>query len=75
MTHEAYTVRNREQQQSRNQKRRLALIVKNNLAIDLKRLPAKVWMTGSGLDVIVKNNLAFPEVFILHAVGDFNPSP
>jgi hypothetical protein len=75
MTHEAYAVRNREQQRGRNQKRKLALIVKNNLAIDLKRLPAEVWMTGPGLDMIVKNNLAFPEVFILHAVGDFNLSP
>lgn len=74
-THETYTARNRAQQRGRNQKRRLSLIVKNNLALDVKRLPARVWMTGPGLDMIVKNNLAFPEVFILHAVGDFNPSP
>jgi hypothetical protein len=51
------------------------LIVKNNLALDVKRLPAEVWLAGPGLDMIVKNNLAFPEVFILHAVGDSNPSP
>ena len=74
-THETYTARNREQQRGRNQKRRLSLIVKNNLALDVKRLPAQVWMTGPGVDMIVKNNLAFPEVFILHTVGDFNSSP
>ncbi len=74
-THEAYTEQNRAKQRRRNQKRRLALIVKNNLALDVKRLPAQVWMAGPGLDAIVKNNLAIPEVFILHAVGDFMPSP
>ncbi len=74
-THEAYTIRNRETQRGRNQKRKLALIVKNNLALDVKRLPAEVWVTGPGLDRIVKNNLAFPEVFILHAVSDSNLSP
>jgi len=72
--HEAYTEQNRAKQRQRNQKRKLALIVKNNLALDVKRLPAEVWMTGPGLDVIVKNNLAIPEVFILHAVGDFTAS-
>ena len=69
--HKAYTEQNRAKQRQRNQKRKLALIVKNNLALDVKRLPAEVWMAGPGLDVIVKNNLAIPEVFILHAVGDF----
>jgi hypothetical protein len=73
-THQAYTNQNRAKQRQRNQKRKLVLIVKNNLALDLKRLPAEVWMAGPGLDVIVKNNLAIPEVFILHAVGDFTAS-
>jgi hypothetical protein len=74
-THEAYAEQNRAKQCLRNQKRKLALIVKNNLAIDVKRLPAEVWMAGAGLEAIVKNNLAIPEVFILHAVGASNPSP
>jgi hypothetical protein len=47
----------RRKQRVRNQKRKLSVIVKNNLAIDVKRLPAEVWMTGPGLDVIVKNNV------------------
>ena len=73
-THQAYTEQNRAKQRQRNKKRKLALIVKNNLALDVKRLPAEVWMAGPGLDAIVKNNLAIPEVFILHAVGNFTTS-
>jgi hypothetical protein len=61
---EDYCRRNRQNQRFRNQKRRLSVIVKNNLAIDLKRLPAEVWMTGPGLDGIVKNNLAISQVLI-----------
>lgn len=66
---EDYCKRNRQKQRVRNQKRRLSLIVKNNLAIDLKRLPARVWMTGPGLDEIVKNNLAISQVFIFQTDG------
>lgn len=67
---EAYVQQNRRQQQRRNQKRKLSLIVKNNLAIDVKRLPAEVWMTGPGLDVIVKNNLAISQVVIFQTLGE-----
>jgi hypothetical protein len=73
-SHEAYAEQNRAKQRHRNQKRKLALIVKNNLALDVKRLPAEVWMAGPGLGAIVKNNLAIPEVFVLHAVSDFTTS-
>ena len=66
--HENYCTQNRKKQQERNQKRQLAVIVKNNLAIDVKRLPARVWMTGPGLDEIVKNNLAISQVLILQTV-------
>jgi hypothetical protein len=69
--HEEYCEQNRQKQQGRNQKRKLSMIVKNNLAIDVKRLPAKVWMTGPGLDEIVKNNLAISQVLILQTVGGF----
>jgi hypothetical protein len=46
------------------------LIVKNNLAIDLKQLPARVWMAGPGLDEIVKNNLAISQVVIFQTDGE-----
>jgi hypothetical protein len=68
--HKAYVEQNRRRQQQRNQKRQLALIVKNNLAIDLKRLPARVWLTGPGLETIVKNNLAISQVMIFQTVGE-----
>ena len=66
--HEAYAKRNRQKQWGRNQKRKLSLIVKNNLAIDLKRLPAEVWMAGPGLELIVKNNLAISQVVIFQTL-------
>jgi hypothetical protein len=67
--HEAYCDKNRQKQLVRNQKRKLSIIVKNNLAIDVKRLPAEVWMAGPGLDGIVKNNLAISQVLIMQTVG------
>ena len=67
---DAYVEKNRQKQQQRNQKRRLALIVKNNLAIDLKRLSARVWMTGPGLERIVKNNLAISQVMIFQTLSE-----
>ena len=69
-SHETYAEQNRQRQRGRNQKRKLALIVKNNLALDVKRLPAEVWMTGPGLDVIVKNNLAISQVVIFQTFGE-----
>jgi len=66
---EGYVERNRQKQRRRNQKRKLSLIVKNNLAIDVKRLAAEVWMTGPGLDVIVKNNLAISQVVLFQTLG------
>jgi hypothetical protein len=69
--HEAYCDQNRQKQRIRNQKRKLSLIVKNNLAIDVKRLPAEVWITGPGLEWIVKNNLAISQVLIFQTDGEF----
>jgi hypothetical protein len=53
----------------RNQKRKFSIIVKNHLAIDVKRLPAEVWMAGPGLDGIVQNNLAISQVLIMETVA------
>jgi hypothetical protein len=68
--HEAYCDKNRQKQLVRNQKRTLSMIVKNNLAIDVKRLPAEVWMAGPGWDGIVKNNLGISKVLIMQTVGE-----
>jgi len=40
------------------------------LAIDLKQVPAQVWMTGPGLEGIVKNNLAISQVLIFQTPGE-----
>ena len=68
--HEDYCKRNRQKQCVRNQKRKLSLIVKNNLAIDVKQLATEVWMTGPGLDAIVKNNLAISQVLIFQTFNE-----
>ena len=65
----AYVERNRSQQEGRNRRRHLEGIVKNNLALDVKRLATEVWMTGPGLEVIVKNNLAISEVLVFHLLS------
>ena len=56
--------RNRERQQRRDQKRRIRRLEKNNLALDLKRSVAEVWMVGPRIANLDKNNLASTQVFI-----------
>ena len=72
---QAYVEQNRKKQRHRNEKRKLSLIVKNNLAIDVKGLAAEVWMTGPGLDVIVKNNLAIQKVFVFQTLVQSERTP
>jgi len=36
----------------------------------VKRLATEVWMTGPGLDAIVKNNLAISQVLIFQTVRE-----
>jgi len=67
LNNEASCERNRQKQRTRNRKRRLSVIVKNNLAIDVARSFTEVWTIGPGLDTIVKNNLAISQVMILQA--------
>jgi hypothetical protein len=62
---EAACERNRLKQRERNRKRRLSVIVKNNLAIDITRSFSEVWTIGPSMDAIVKNNLAISQVMIL----------
>jgi len=64
---EAASERNRVKQRERNRKRRLSVIVKNHLAIDVTRSFTEVWTIGHGLSEVVKNNLAISQVMILQA--------
>jgi hypothetical protein len=65
-----YVEQNRKSQRRRNQSAGSRLIVKNNLAVDVKRLPAAVRMTGPGLEAIVKNNLAISQVVVFQTVDE-----
>ena len=57
--------KNRERQRYRDQKRRLQLLAKNNLALDLKHSASEVWLLGPKLRDLDKNNLASAQVLIL----------
>jgi hypothetical protein len=61
--------RNRRQQQVRDQRHRLQHLVKNNLALNLKRSPAEIWLLGPAADDLVKNNLADSQLLILQPVS------
>ena len=62
--------RNRDRQQRRDQKRRIRRLEKNNLALDLKRSAAEVWMVGPRIANLDKNNFASTQVFILEQLDD-----
>lgn len=55
---------NRQRQQQRDQKRRLQRLVRNNVALDLKRSAAGVWLVGPQLGDLDRNNLASAQVLI-----------
>jgi hypothetical protein len=66
--HPEAVARNRERQQVRDQKPRLAFLEKNNLALDLKRSAAKVWLVGPGVAKLEKNNLASVQLLIFQPI-------
>jgi len=45
-SHPTAAVRNRQMQRGRDARRRAQFLVKNNLALDLKRSAAEVWLVG-----------------------------
>ena len=67
--HPEYAERNRQAQRARDRKRRLADLVKNSLALELKPCPGKVWLAGDDLGDLARNNLAFSQVLVLQTVG------
>ena len=66
--HTAAAERNRVLQKNRDAKRRAQLLVKNNLAVDLKRCPAEVWLISAAETGLVKNNLASGSMLIFQMV-------
>lgn len=67
--HPEAAAKNRQAQQRRDRKRRLQHLAKNNLAWDLKRSAAEIWLLGPGVKDLAKNNVAFSQVFILQSLN------
>jgi hypothetical protein len=68
-SHEAAVTRNRQLQVQRDSKRRVQLLVKNNLALNLKRCTAEAWLIGPAGGDLVKNNVASCQMFIFQPVA------
>jgi hypothetical protein len=66
-SHPEAVVRNRQQQRQRDQRRRVGLLVKNTLVLDLKRSAAEVWLVGPLAGDLVKNTLDGSRLLILQA--------
>lgn len=52
------TEQNRQKQRQRDRRRRVQLLVKNNVALDLKHCAAEVWLVDPAAGDLDKNNLA-----------------
>jgi hypothetical protein len=63
-SHPATVERNRQLQRQRDAHRRVQVLVKNNLALDLKHCNAEAWLVGPAVQDLVKNNLAPCKMFI-----------
>jgi hypothetical protein len=67
--------RNRQKQHIRDQKRRLARLVRNNLVFDLKHSAAEVCLVGPHVHRLDRNNLASAQILILPSVGQLSTGP
>ena len=61
--------RNRQRKHIRDQKRRLARLVRNNLVLDLTHSASAVWLVGPQVQRLDRNNLVSTQVLILSSVG------
>jgi hypothetical protein len=68
-SHPAAAEQNRQQQRRRDRKRRVETLVKNNLAFDLKRSAAEVWLVGPAARDLEKNNLVSCQFLIFQSVA------
>jgi hypothetical protein len=64
--------RNRQKQHIRDQKRRLARLVRNNLVLDLKHSAAEVCLVVPQVHHLDRNNLVSAQVLILPSVGELS---
>lgn len=61
---------NRQKQRQRDRRRRVQLLVKNNVALDLKHCAAEVWLVGPAAGDLDKNNLASSQLLIFQPVAE-----
>jgi hypothetical protein len=67
--------RNRQQQHIRDQNRRLARLVRNNLVLDLKHSASEAWLVGPKVHRLDRNNLASAQLLVLPSVVHLPPVP
>ena len=67
--HPQQVERNRQRQQRRDQKRRLVKLANNNLAVDLKRIAAEVWLLGPASRHLANNTLAACQMMIFQSAA------
>ncbi len=63
-THPDATERNRQQQRHRDERRKIANLVKNNLAFDLTSSVSSIFLVGPAAGQLDKNNLAQSKLLI-----------
>lgn len=68
-SHAAAVECNRQLQRRRDARRRAQFLVKNNLALDLKRCAAEVWLIGPATGDLEKNNLVACKMLIFQPVA------
>ncbi len=74
-THPKAVERNREGERQRYRYRQLANLAKNNLALDLKRCAAEVWLLAPAGTVLAKNNLASSQIYIVQQLTSAEAAP
>lgn len=74
-THPKAVERNREGERQRYRYRQLANLAKNNLAFDLKRCAAEVWLLSPAGTVLAKNNVALSQLFIVQPLTPAAATP
>lgn len=67
--------KNRQKQHGRDQKRRLARLVRNNLVLDLKHSAAEICLVGPQVHRLDRNNLVSAQVLILPSVVQLSTGP
>ena len=72
-THPEAAECNRERQRRRDRQRRVTNLLKNNVALDLRRSTAEVWLVGPETADLVKNHVAFSEVLVFQRVASSVP--